>query len=111
MSKLLSSVPVTNIQDLIISIGDYSFPENTKIEDAPKAEGIICALETSEGGLYLSFGVEEEDGSVPVAFEDGLQQEYFADSIPHVIPILEGAGILFGGHPKPRPPKVVINES
>lgn len=107
MSQLLSSVPVTNTGDYIKSIGTFTFPEDTKIEDAPNAEGIACVLEASEGDVFLTFATEEGE-SVVVTFENQSQEEYFKDSKNHVTPIIQTSeGILFGGHPKPRPPKVV----
>ncbi len=108
MAKILSSVPLLNTTDKIISIGTYNFPSNTTIANAPQVEGALCAIQASEGSVYLSFAVPEEEGTVVVTFEDQLQQEYWEDSKPHITPIVEGnEGILFGGHPRPRPPKVV----
>lgn len=109
--KLLSSIPILNDTDYILSIGDHTFPANTTIADA--GETFVCEVKTyldetnQSEDLYLVFGVEEGTSvDVTTIGTAPLSEEVVVASKNHVIPVLSGnEGILFGGHPRPKPPR------
>lgn len=109
--KLLSSIPLNNLTDFILSIDDYDFSASTLVTDA--SETFQCVLknyaEENTETTHLVFGVEEGEESVVTLVAPGISSvPYEVTAKNMVIPILtETAGILFGGHPKPRPPKIV----
>ena len=113
MSKLLSSIPLNNLTDYIVSIDDYTFPEGTLVTDA----GLTyqCVIKTcidpddQTETLHLVMGAEEgSDATVTLVAPEVNSTPYEKTTKNWVIPILSGnEGILFGGHPVPKPPKAV----
>lgn len=115
--KLQASVKLDNVTDNIVSIDGFTFPTDTPINQAHKF--YTCAVttyhdeETYTNDIYLVMGVPEGSQYTVSFSQVSTDPEvngtvYTRDTAVHVVPVLDGTeGILFGGRPRPRPPKSV----
>lgn len=101
--KVLVSFKVQSLSDIVEQIGQEEIGTIT-VADITNDPATPYFLESREGGIFISFGIEEGNDTFEGTFTNALNGEYSVYAKPHVIEYPDKmAGILFGGHPVHKP--------